>query len=241
MPTHELRTPLTNLITQTQVALGTTRSVPEYRELFYSNLEELERLAKMTSDMLWLAQTDRGLISPDFQQLDLAAEARGLFEYFGVLAEEKKVALEFAGPAARVSGDRAMVRRALANLLSNAIRHAQEHGTVRVLLAEGTDGGAALTVENTGIDVPSDQLSRIFDRFYRVDPARRRHSEGAGLGLAIVKSIADTHGAEVRAISRGGVTAITIDFPPPGAGPRHNLKPRMDRDAVRQEEAGDSG
>lgn len=210
---HELRTPLTNLITQTQVALGTIRSAAEYRELLYSNLEELDRLAKMVSDMLWLAQSDRGLLAPGSECLELADEVRSLFDYFGALAEDRKVMLEFDGPGASIRGDRSMVRRALANLLSNAIRHTPARGAIRVRVATGSDGNAVLSVENPGKEIPPEQLGRVFDRFYRVEPARQRHSEGSGLGLAIVKSIVELHGGEVRAASHAGLTSFTIEFP----------------------------
>jgi two-component system, OmpR family, heavy metal sensor histidine kinase CusS len=210
---HELRTPLTNLTTQTQVALGTVRSAAEYRELLYSNLEELDRLAKMVSDMLWLAQSDRGLLVPGSECLELADEVRSLFDYFGALAEDRQVTLEFDGPGASIQGDRSMVRRALANLLSNAIRHTPARGTIRVGVTNGSDGSVTLSVENPGKDIPAEQLGRVFDRFYRIEPARQRHSEGSGLGLAIVKSIVHLHGGEVWAASHAGVTSFTIEFP----------------------------
>jgi two-component system heavy metal sensor histidine kinase CusS len=109
---HELRTPLTNLITQTQVALGRARTLDEYRELLYSNLEEQERLAKMVNDMLWLAKSDHGLLKPVQVTLDLATEVRELFDFFGALAEEKHITLSLEGQAPGVMGDRAMLRRA---------------------------------------------------------------------------------------------------------------------------------
>ncbi|MFU8821040.1 MAG: heavy metal sensor histidine kinase [Gammaproteobacteria bacterium] len=214
---HELRTPLTNVITQTQVALGSARSAEAYRELLHSNLEEMERLARMVSDMLWLAQADRGLITPAFETLDLDAEVRSLLEYFEVLAEDKHVRLALQGPPQRVRGDRSMVRRALANLLSNAIRHAFESGCVTVRLARD-QGEVSLLVENTGADIPREHLARVFDRFYQVDPSRSRHGEGSGLGLAIVRSIVRLHDGKVHARSDNGWTTFTITLPAPQDG-----------------------
>jgi len=210
---HELRTPLTNLITQTQVALGNQRSAAEYRELLYSNLEELERLATMVSDMLWLARTDRGLITPAADSLRLGDEVRSLFDYFGALAEERQVALELDGHDTYIQADRAMIRRAIANLLSNAIRHTPPGGTIHVRISPDNGGGAMLSVENPGAAIPPEQVARVFERFYRVDPARWRHSEGAGLGLAIVKSIVELHGGEIRATSQEGKTSFSISLP----------------------------
>src|SRR3546814_10611943 len=119
---HELRTPITNLKTQTEVALSQSRSVEQYREILYSNLEEYERMAKMVGDMLFLAQADNKLLKPELVKVDLEAEIRNLFDYFGVWAEERAVGLELVGEQVCVQGDRLMIRRALRNVLSNAIR-----------------------------------------------------------------------------------------------------------------------
>lgn len=104
-----------------------------------------------------------------------------------------------------------MLRRALSNLLSNAIRHASRGGTVMVN-TRTEDGFVSVTVENPGDPIPAEHLTRIFDRFYRVDPSRQRISEGAGLGLAITKSIVDAHGGKIEARS-GETTCFEIRFP----------------------------
>jgi two-component system heavy metal sensor histidine kinase CusS len=209
---HELRTPLTNLITQTQVALGKARSLDEYRELLYSNLEEQERLAKMVNDMLWLAQSEHGLLKPVPESLDLAHEVQELFDFFEALAEEKLVRLELEGKAPRVEGDRSMLRRAISNLLSNAIRYTTAGDRVLVRLEESGDGRTLLSVQNSGPDIPDEHLASIFERFYRIDPSRNRQSEGAGLGLAIVRSIMEAHGGKVEASSDDGVSIFRLAF-----------------------------
>lgn len=209
---HELRTPLTNLITQTQVGLGKSRSLEEYRELLYSNLEEQERLTKMVNDMLWLAQSEHGLLKPVREPLDLVQEVRAIFEFFEALAEEKDIRLRVEGSPATVVGDRAMLRRVLSNLLSNALRHTSAGEEVRVRV-EGSEQGVCLSVENPGSDIPAEHLPRLFDRFYRVDPSRQRQSEGAGLGLAIVKSIVEAHKGTIDVTSGRGMTRFTISLP----------------------------
>lgn len=220
---HELRTPLTNVITQTQVALGSARSAEAYRELLHSNLEEMERLARMVSDMLWLAQADRGLITPTFETVDLAAEARSLLEYFELLTEEKRVELKLRGSTLCVRGDRPMLRRALANLLSNAVRHAPEGGRVTVLLAPDGEQ-VCVSVENSGSCIPPEHLPRVFDRFYQVDPSRSRHGEGSGLGLAIVRSIVSLHGGNVSVSSSDGLTTFTMTYPRSPGGENEGLQ-----------------
>lgn len=199
---HELRTPVSNLMTETQVALTRARSADEYREVLASNAEEYERLARMIGDMLFLAQADNGLIVPQRETVDLALQVRELFDFFEALAEEKALRLSLTG-SGQVSGDKLMLRRALANLLANAIRHSPAGGSIGVRIGTGGDG-TTLSIENTGEPIASEHLERIFDRFYRADPARSRSGEGAGLGLAITRSIIRAHGGDIAVRCAGG-------------------------------------
>ncbi len=201
-------------MTQTQVLLSRARNVDEYREILYSNMEEYERMAQMVGDMLFLAQQDAGASPRESVIVDLAAEIRGLFDYYEGWAEERGVALTLEG-SAEVEGDRLLLQRALGNLLSNAVRHTPAGGTVRVVLAR-EEGGVTISVENPGEPIPAADLSKIFDRFYRVDPSRQRRGEGAGLGLAIVRSIVGVHGGTVEAASDAGVTRFRVSIPVTG-------------------------
>ena len=210
---HELRTPLTSLITQTQVGLGKARALEEYQELLYSNLEEQERLAKMVNDMLWLAKSDHGLLKPVHEPLDLAREVRELFDFFGALAEDKQVQLLLTGKVPTIHGDRAMLRRAVSNLLSNAIRHTPSGKEIEVRLASHSSNEVSLSVRNPGPKIPAEHLPLIFNRFYLADPSRTRQSEGAGLGLAITRSIVEAHGGRVEAASPPDTTTFTLWFP----------------------------
>lgn len=214
---HELRTPVSNLMIQTQVALASARDPEQYREILYANLEEYERLAQMIGDMLFLAQADYGLLKPASSLVNLAAEIRGLFDYFDAWAEERGVTFSLEGWAPQVAGDPLMLRRCLSNLLANAIRHTPAGQEVRVRLEDGM-GGARLTVTNPGPAIPSEHLPRLFDRFYRVDPTRHRQGEGAGLGLAIVKAIVEAHGGTIAATSGMQGTAFVMVFPDQSAG-----------------------
>ncbi len=209
---HELRTPLSNLMTQTQVALARARTAEEYRDVLGSNAEEFERLARMVADMLFLAKSDNGLIVPRREAVDLAEEVRGLFGFYEALAEESGVVLVLTGEG-RVDGDRLMLRRAISNLLSNAIRHTPRGGEVRVRIAQAGDGGASLAVENSGETIPPEHLPRLFDRFYRADPSRQHAGDGAGLGLAITRSIVRAHGGEIGVRSGQGVTCFEFYIP----------------------------
>ena len=208
---HELRTPITNLMTQTQVALSRTRSPEEYREILYSNMEEYERMAQMVNDMLFLAQTDNRQQPENIETLHLEREIRAVFDYYEGWAEECDITLILRGRAT-VEGNQSMLRRALGNLISNAIRHTPAGGEVHISL-EIRDDHAEITVENPGPMIPPEHLPKLFDRFYRVDPSRQRGSDGAGLGLAIVKSIVIAHSGEVSVASSQGKTRFRISLP----------------------------
>lgn len=208
---HELRTPVSNLMMQTQVALSKARTADEYREVLYSNLEEYERLAHMTSDMLFLAKADNGLIENANETVSLDEEIRQLFAFYDALSEERGVDLVLIGQGA-AQGDRAMLRRALSNLLANAIRHTTHGNTITVRI--GRRGNRTeLRVENPGEAIAEEHLPRLFDRFYRVDPSRCSKGDGAGLGLAITKSIIEAHGGEIRASCAEGSIRFDIALP----------------------------
>ncbi|MGE8152600.1 heavy metal sensor histidine kinase [Pseudomonas vancouverensis] len=209
---HELRTPLSNLLTHTQVTLTRPRPLEDYREALHSNLEELQWMAQLVNDMLYLAKSDHGLLMPKRESLELAAEADLLLEFFAPLAEDAQVTLNREGNA-RIEGDRSMLRRALSNLLDNALRFTPAEGEVRVRMQERADG-LSLSVENSGHGIDPQLLPRLFDRFYRADPARREgSSEHAGLGLAITQSIIRAHGGQIRCESAAGWTRFVIELP----------------------------
>lgn len=208
---HELRTPVANLLTQTQVTLSRSRTLAEYNDVLASNVEEFERLSRMIADMLLLAKSDNDLIVPHREPVDLPAEIRGLAEFYDALLDEKGIRLSCAG-AGLVSGDRLMLRRALSNLLSNAIRHTPAGGHIAIRVA-ADEAALTLSVENSGLTIPQQHLPRLFDRFYRVDASRRRFGEGAGLGLAITRSIARAHGGDASVRSERGLTTFEIRLP----------------------------
>lgn len=210
---HELRTPISSLTTQTQVALTRARTADEYREILYSNLEEYERLTRMISDMLFIAKADNRLIAPRRELVSLGAEIDDLIDFYQALAEDKGVSIARSGDG-RISGDRLMLRRAIGNLLSNAMRHVPDGGRIVISVDPQGAGGARIAVENSGEDIPPEHLPRLFDRFYRVDSSRLRNGDGAGLGLAIAKSIVDAHGGELAVSSANGLTRFVITLPP---------------------------
>ncbi|MBH1967330.1 MAG: heavy metal sensor histidine kinase [Pseudomonadales bacterium] len=209
---HELRTPLSNLLTHTQVTLTRPRPIEDYREALHSNLEELQWMAQLVNDMLYLAKADHGLLMPSREPLNLADEVDVLLEFFAPLADDSRVTVSREGTA-RMVGDRSMLRRALSNLLDNALRFTPVDGEVRVRITDQPQG-LSLTIENTGDEVSEALLPRLFDRFYRADPARQEgSSEHAGLGLAITRSIIRAHGGQIWCESEKGLTRFVIELP----------------------------
>jgi two-component system, OmpR family, heavy metal sensor histidine kinase CusS len=207
---HELRTPVSNLMTETQVALTRVRSAEEYRNILESNAEEFDHLARMISDMLLLAKSENSLVASNCSKITLATEVTAIFDYYDAVAEEKGLHLILEGDA-MVNADRTMLRRAIGNVLSNAIRHSAPNTSLRVRISDGA-GQVAMRIENTGDTIPPEYLERIFDRFFRLDTARQR-SDGTGLGLAIARSIIMAHGGTISASSAGEITTFTIKLP----------------------------
>ena len=214
---HELRTPINNLMLQTQVTLSRERTVAEYQEALYSNLHELEQLQRMVSDMLFLARADRGMVQIKREAVDLAQEAHSVAEYFEPVATEQDQRIDVRG-AALAGCDRAMARRALTNLLSNAVRYAPRGATITVDIASHRSGGVSVDVSNPAPPMSAEELQRLFARFARgPDPtaasARASIGEGAGLGLSIVNSIMRLHGGSVTADSTPTGLHFRLVFP----------------------------
>lgn len=209
---HEIRTPLSILLGRTQVALSQERDKAALLEVLEGNIEELQRLSKLVSDMLFLAQAvdaDRALT---LQPCDLRATALKVAEFLELSAEEKGLTIEVEGRGQAVV-DPGLIERALINLISNAIRHGAADSAVRVSVGE-REASASIEVANQGAPIAAEHQERLFDRFYRVDPSRDRDSGGTGLGLAIVKAIMDLHrGAVSVRSSQAGETVFRMEFP----------------------------
>ena len=208
---HELRTPLSNLMTHTEVVLTRARSSEDYQENLYSNLEELRRMARMIDDMLFLAKADNGLLIPNAQPIALNDLCRQLLEFYQLTADERGIRFELSGHG-QIEGDPLMLRRALSNLLSNALRYTPDGGVIHLGIVSD-QAGVALSIGNPGATIAEEHLPRLFDRFYRIDPARREgNPSNAGLGLAITRSIVEAHQGEIRCSSRDGWTTFDILF-----------------------------
>jgi two-component system heavy metal sensor histidine kinase CusS len=208
---HDLRTPIGNLLGQTEVALRQPRSSEYYEALLASNFEELERLSKMIDNMLFLARAEHAGTAVDVQPCDIASEFERMADYFEGPAFERGMEIRANG-AGTAHADPDLLRRALANLLSNAVKYGYE-GTVIRLEAVHAAGGTKLSVESAGPTIDSLHLSRLFERFYRADDARRDSAQSSGLGLSIVRSIMVLHRGQCMVHSESGMTRFTLRFP----------------------------
>ena len=209
---HELRTPISSLRTHTEVILTRKRAPEDYEENLYSNLEDLNRLSSIIDGMLFLAKSDNGLVLPAKGKVELRSVVEKLFEYYQLLADDTGLKLQAYGDGA-VYGDVTMLDRVISNLLSNALRYAPPDSTISVKI-EPYGRMINLSVVNPGEEIASEHLPRLFDRFYRVDPARREGAtNNAGLGLAIVKSLVDVHEGKVGCVSIDGHTTFIISLP----------------------------
>ena len=169
-------------------------------------------MSRMIGDMLFLAQTENDPRNLRLAEIELAELIRGVFDYFEALAEDRSITLYAQGVAEPIRADREMLLRALNNLLSNAIRHTPRGARITVAL-EQDERWTTISIENPGERISEADLPKLFDRFFRVDPARQRKSAGAGLGLAIVKSITEAHGGYVQVTSSDSATRFALTLP----------------------------
>jgi two-component system heavy metal sensor histidine kinase CusS len=211
---HDMRTPLTNLLAEAQVALSRPRSAHEYRAVIESSIDEYQRLSRMIEDMLFLARSDNAQAHLSIQSLDARTEAERVAGYYEPMADDANVRIEVTG-SGTIEADPLLLQRALSNLLSNALAHAPPDTIVRVH-CEQTAQATMIHVSDAGPGIASVHIERIFDRFYRVDAARRHSAsvQGTGLGLPIVKSIMENHGGQCRVTSKPRVeTTFSLSFP----------------------------
>ncbi|KTC03126.1 heavy metal sensor histidine kinase [Pseudomonas syringae] len=199
---HELRSPMNNLMGKAQVTLSRPRPSEEYKQALESCTEELERMSRMISQMLFLASVSQPAAPLPLEVIDLGEEAEKVAELFSSSAEDRDITLQVHG-AAKVSGDKLMIQRAISNLLSNAIRHGLA-GSVITITLDTHEDEVWLAVRNAGDGIDADHLPRLFDRFYRVHVSRARQQGGTGLGLAIVRSIMSLHEGQVTVQSEPG-------------------------------------
>jgi two-component system heavy metal sensor histidine kinase CusS len=210
---HELRTPINNLRGETEVILSRTRTDEEYRQVLMSGLEEYERLSRTIENLLFLARSDSRKSGISLSPMNVRQEVAEVLEYYDAIREENDISVTIAGNAL-VAADKTLFRRALANILSNAFQYTPCKGKITISIDSSSKIYHKIIITDTGIGIEHENLSRIFDRFYRTPKARSLYPQGTGLGFSIVKSIMELHGGTVMVKSEpGSGTSVTLGFP----------------------------
>jgi two-component system, OmpR family, heavy metal sensor histidine kinase CusS len=211
---HELKTPLTVLCGETETALRDESLAPAQRERAASQLEEFRRLASIVDGLTLLAKADAGLVQLTFAPLRLDELVRDSFADAQILGQASGLHAELtACEPLTVSGDAHRLRQLLLNLADNAAKHNQPGGSVRMALRQ-SNGSAELVIANTGPGISPEKLPRVFDRFFRGDPAHGSTAEGCGLGLSIAQWIVSAHHGDIRIDSvPSKLTTVTVHLP----------------------------
>ena len=193
---HELKTPITAISGYAE--LIENRLIDSETEVHVAGMirHNADRLLSLVTDIIQLSELDHRELPRIFEQIDLLAVAKECVNEYIPMASQRNIKLICNGISAEINADRNLIREMIDNLLQNAIRYNKENGTVIVHITI-ENGHPMISVEDTGIGIPADQLDRVFERFYRVDKSRSRETGGTGLGLAIVKHIAELHSGEI--------------------------------------------
>lgn len=211
---HELRTPLNNLRGEAEVALSRPRTPEEHCDILVSSLEEYAGLARTVERLLFIAQAEQST-AIQWERVDVCAELRGVVDFYEPALAEKRLDLQVScgDGSLLLDADRELFRRAVGNLVANALAFTQGGGSI-ALDAEQRNGTIRVQVRDTGIGIAPEHLPHVFDRLYRVKRTRARGSGGVGLGLSIVKAVMDLHGGSVEIASDLGTgTSVTLVFP----------------------------
>jgi signal transduction histidine kinase len=210
---HELGTPLAVLRGEIDIALRRERSAGEYHDALTSCREEIERLSRLSENLLSLATADSGAKLLHRESCDAVTVAQAVHRKFSRAAAEKSITFTLEAPDSLPwEADTLAIEQILSNLVSNALRHTPEHETVKLNVSQN-GSTIVFTVTDTGEGIPAAHLPLIFDRFHRVDKARSRHIGGAGLGLSIVKTLVQAHGGTITVESTlGNGTSFRCEF-----------------------------
>ena len=210
--THELKTPLTVIATNTEAVMANPDATIESQEKWLDSIQgETTRMAGLVADLLFLAKIDANEIHPDPEELEITdmLEEMCMDRESRIFEEGRMFDYEMT-PGLKYRGDRRLIRRMVDVLLDNAEKYTPEGGNIRMVVNRDRKMHLRIVISNTGDTIPPEALQKIFERFYRVDPARSRDTGGYGLGLCVAKSIAELHGGAITATSENGINVFTV-------------------------------
>ena len=210
---HELRTPLSIMSGELEVALRKERTLEDYRQVLNSSKQETDRLIELSENLLFLARVDQGRQAIEFEKVDVTDLIGSIIASLQAESTKKEIAIHFEPEEEPTFawGQPVMLRRLFFNLIGNAIQYTPSQGEICISLATGKQY-AQVKIRDTGVGIPPEDLEKIFDRFYRVDPSRSR-TKGYGLGLAISKSIVELHHGSITvrsALGKGSTFTVIL-------------------------------
>ena len=212
---HELKTPLTSISGIAEIMRSGMVKPQDIQSFADDIYQEAHRLIALVEDIIRLSRLDEGAETLERENVNLFTLAQEVGRRLDPAAQKAGVTLRVMGRSVEVNGMPSVLDEMVYNLCDNAIKYNRPGGTVTVTVAPDGNGAAELTVEDTGIGIPLEDQSRVFERFYRVDKSHSKAIGGTGLGLSIVKHGASLHGADIRMDSQvGRGTSIQLSFPP---------------------------
>ena len=209
---HKLRTPITILKGEAEVALARERTAEELREVIASSMEEFGRLTHLVDNIVFISQAEAGKLQHVLIKIKAREEIDKVLDFYGPLLEEKGIAVTCEGNAT-LAADPTLFRKAVAHLISNARTYSKPGGSIAITVRQRNES-AEVSVTDTGCGIAAEEMSKIFDRFYRVYDSRFMDPHGSGLGLPLVKTIMDLHHGtiEITSLPGEGTTAL-LTFP----------------------------
>ena len=209
---HELKTPLTSISGFAEMMKSGGTPDETVKDFSTSIYDEAQRLITLVSDIMKISELDEGVVPVEKERVDLYELSKDIVKRLTPIADKRNITFNIIGDTAKVYGARKILDEMIYNLCDNAIKYNKESGTVDVIVNQA-NGKTSVTVGDTGIGIPQNEQSRVFERFYRVDKSHSKLVGGTGLGLAIVKHGAAYHDAEVSLESTEGKgTSVTITF-----------------------------
>ena len=193
---HDLKSPITRIRGMAEVTLTTESSLPDYKSMAGTTIEECDRLLDMINTMLVISKTEAGVGQFENSELDIAGVVRDACELFRPMADEQGLTLACQAPETLLtSGDVRMIQRMISNLIDNAVKYTPPGGDIDVKAQMGSQQQIQITIKDTGIGISTADMPHIFERFYRCDPSRSE--AGTGLGLSFARAIARVHGGDL--------------------------------------------